>query len=547
MNYRLFLILLVFITKPVFSQVFEASGNLDPELSFGEPGEDDPPGTPSRHQVLVTFGGMQSQLKMRFCPPARMLMTTENGKEYSSGYAETYDPETGVLSSFEVYQDFANSFARVWIEEASEARILVRLRAALVADTGFPPTIAHRTDFSGVPYNNGYGDWVEESYYVYPDATRTRYATIYTAHANNSKPFGLEDGDRTPPNYVHEFMEAIVWTWNDDQPLDDLNVEALTLVNLEALTHTVNYTNYPLYPDGFGPGEDWNIMRINLNSEWKPFVIGRANDVTMRPYDAETETNPFQSWGGDNGGYVTALGHMVNWTHYDRTDTTLSQLYLEGLSNTTDPGTDLSDLANSWIDPPAITVNDIGFEILDDGYSEIERAYQVDRIEGAELSLTLQGSSLQPIVNPAFVFHNWSDSQIESVLINGSVLSPNQDYFQGFEADKLILFLFYESAASTEIEISTTDRVTSIPNPMDGPEIILYPNPVADNKIRIKATDHDFNRLTITDLTGRTLLAKRINTADEHIEINIEFLNKGIYHINLTGNRGSYSNKIIVQ
>ncbi|MHC4643214.1 MAG: hypothetical protein ACYS32_16340, partial [Planctomycetota bacterium] len=48
-------------------------------------------------------------------------------------------------------------------------------------------------------------------------------------------------------------------------------------------------------------------------------------------------------------GYTAALGHMLNYWHYRRTDNTLEQVYLHGMTNAADPVKELAALSWSWI------------------------------------------------------------------------------------------------------------------------------------------------------------------------------------------------------
>ena len=423
--------------------IFNATGNTDPNNSLGDPGDVGP--FPA--QVEVTFASPYSDLKMRFCPPARPVLVSENEIEYSSGYAETYDPHTGIDGSFEVFADFDNRYASMWIKRKNNARIIVRWKGALVAHVeGEGPKIAHAEDNSGSPYGDGSGDWVDEIYYIYPDAIRTRYTKIYTAFASTSQPFGFE---REPPNYVHEFMEMTVWSYGNNLPSNDIDINALTLVNMDGQSRDISYSPYPSYPHGFGNFEHSNIARINIKSDWRPFVIGRNENVTIRPYDAEETPDPFQSWGEQGIGFATALGHMVNWQHYEQTSNTISQLYLEGLINTDDPGKDLVVLANSWINPPGITLTSDGFSMTGGGYQAVERAYYIRKDSGSNLTFTLNSSTENPCVRPVFVIEEWGSTVAGSVRMNGTVLQENSEFRQGLEDENLVIWINTESTSKT--------------------------------------------------------------------------------------------------
>jgi hypothetical protein len=98
---------------------------------------------------------------MRFNAPSYPCLVTENAIQYSNGFAETYDPllaPDAKETSFEPGFDDTNQYARMWIESQNDARIVVRVRGALVSDEG--KLIAHGNIPGGSPY--GKGDWVDE-------------------------------------------------------------------------------------------------------------------------------------------------------------------------------------------------------------------------------------------------------------------------------------------------------------------------------------------------------------------------------------------------
>lgn len=420
---------------------FAAYGNSDPSRSFGDPGDAGPfPG-----QVIVRF---EAPVHMKFAPPAQPVLVTENGIEYSSGYAETYDPQTGIEASFEVFADFDNRYARMWIIDANPARVTVGWTAALgahVEGEGF--VIAHNDVYSGAPHNEGYGDWVEEVFYVYPDATRTRYARIHSGHAEVSRPFGF---DRTPPNVIHEFMEATVWSYGRT-PEESLDIKALTLIDRSGRSADMAFSPYPQFPSGFGEFETSNIMRINTRSEWRPFVVGMPDQITIRPYDIETVANPFQSWGEPEAGFATALAHMVNWRHFEQTQAYVSQVYLEGFVSEDRSAEDLARVANSWISPPDVRLTDAAFDVLP--YAPIERAFQLVRRADGDLTMEIEATENRPLHNPAFAILNWGVDMPESVIVGDEVLSAGEDVHWGLEDETLIVWMEYEARETAVISI----------------------------------------------------------------------------------------------
>jgi hypothetical protein len=378
---------------------------------------------------------------LRFILPSFPSMVTENGIVYSNFWAETYEPRIGG-GSFEPLFDFNNRYARMWIEHQSDARIVVRVRGALCNTEG---DIAHSDIPSGSPY--GDGDWVDEWFYIYPDGIHTRHVKIYTGLAPVSRPFGF---DRDPPRVVHEFMEAAVLGAKGHMPTDDIDVNALTLIRLigghteNKLTEGESKTiSYKPYPKDFGDFRDANIMLVNLKSEYKPFTIGMPYGSRIQPYWPEDDLPyVFQTWGDPpDEGYSTAFGHIVNYWHYRRTDNTLEQVYLQGMTNADDPVKEIVSYAWSWIAAPIIQMEGLELSYTVIKYDHAQRAYIVPRDDRGprDFEFTLEGDedigefgAPMWIISPAFIIKNWGESEVE-LKVNGNSMKVEKDFRIGYE------------------------------------------------------------------------------------------------------------------
>jgi hypothetical protein len=372
--------------------------------------------------VKVTFDLLPTT--MSFDLPWNYCMVTQNGIKFSTLAAETYDPRdfagTGGAASFEPGMDREGRYVRAWIEHQSDARIVVRIRYALannLYDIAFPDIP------SGSPY--GKGDWVDEWFYIYPDGVHTRHMKIYSGLAPVSRPFGF---DREPPNVVHEFMELNVRGLPGHKPTDDIEIEAMTLIRLlrahteylieEGISTTISYKPYPV---DFGEFRDASIMLLNLKSEYKPFTIGMPYGVRVQPYSPEDDLpHVFQTWGySEERGYTSSLGHMLNFWHYRRTDNTLEQVYLHGMTDAEDPKKELVDLAWSWTVAPRLRME--GFE-SDYGvytYDIAQKAYIVPRTGRGATELEFEFGTNEDrdapfrIINPAFIVKDWDEPGVE--------------------------------------------------------------------------------------------------------------------------------------
>jgi hypothetical protein len=437
---------------------FKAVGLMEPmRQDRAEFGERKKPSVEVYFDLLPT--------SMRFHLPSFPCMVTENNVRYSNFWAETYEPRIGG-GSFEPLFDRRNRYARMWIERQSDARIVVRVRGALC---NTQEQIAHTDIPSGSPY--GKGDWVDEWFYIYPDGVHVRHVKIYTGLAPMSRPFGF---DRDPPKAVHEFMESAVLGEQGHLPTDDIEIGALTLIRLvgghtekllpEGKSTTISYKPYP---KDFGDFRDANIMLVNLKAKYKPFTIGMPYGARVQPYWPEDDLpHVFQTWGNPpDKGYSSALGHIMNYWHYRRTDNTLEQIYLQGMTNAKNPVKELISLAWSWIAAPKLGVEGLEMSYTVITYDPAQRAYILPQ-EGRwprELEFTLEededmGEFGAPmwIVNPAFIVKDWGASGVE-LKVDGKPVEAGKDFRIGYERTHtgidLILWLKHKSQKDMQFEI----------------------------------------------------------------------------------------------
>lgn len=403
---------------------------------------------------------------MRFNAPAYPCLVTENDIQYSNGFAETYDPRhdpRAVETSFEPAFDDFNEHSRMWIESQNDARIVVRVRGALVSDEG--KRIAHADIPSGSPH--GAGDWVDEWYYIYPDGVHTRHVRIYTGLASRSLPFGF---DREPPRVIHEFMEAMILGKEGRTPQEDIADEALTLIKTvgehsedvlpEGRAKTFSFKPYPR---DFGELSTANILVVNLKSRYRPFTIAMPHGIRTQPYKPDDpRRSGFQVWGDPpRTRYTVAFGHMINYAHYRKTETTLEQVYLSGMISSEDPGKTLVPLAWSWIAPPKVTMQREQPSYKIQHYDPAQKAYVLDWEQGrSELTFELIADPdyygvASTIVNPAFVVKGWgrAGAQLE---VDGRRLEPGKKLRIGYEgaeaATNLVLWL--ELASREPVSLS---------------------------------------------------------------------------------------------
>ena len=408
---------------------------------------------------------------MSFNLPSHPCRVTENNIEFTNSFAETYEQRIGG-GSFETLQDRENFYSRMWIESQNDARIIIRARGALCDREG---RIAHTDIPSGSPY--GKGDWVDEWYYIYPDGTYLRHVKIYTGLAPRSRPFGF---DRGLPRVVHEFMEAILFGAEGQMPSDIIETEPLTLIrimgkHIEGIVKPEGKSkriSFEPYPEHFGDFRDANIMVVNLKSKYKPYTIALPWGVIIQPYWPTMEwkygdpiPDVFKIWGNPpETRWTTPLGHILNYWHYRRTDNTLEQIYLSGMTKEKNPKDELVPLAWSWIYAPQLKMEGVepDYAIT---YDQTQRAYEVpcEKRGPREIEFSLSegwvpwaGHAFR-LVNPVFIVKKWGEGDVE-VKFNGRRLKRGKEYRVGYEkrpiGTNMVIWTNFKSEEPVTVSIS---------------------------------------------------------------------------------------------
>jgi hypothetical protein len=405
---------------------------------------------------------------------------TENGIWYTNEFYETQsDPMT--ISS----EPMADKQARVShakIVESSDARVVVVWRYA-------PVTVNY--DLVHVDPLTGWGDWVEETFTVYPDGTCVRKIRVWSSSPT------VKPGKGPGTNGFRQYHEAIIINPPGTRPEDNIRPDALTLANMRGETHTYSW-------DKDAPGESgaaldpdtvkllnrisdlepqthkWlmeppgaNILQVNLKARYTPFVVVDPRHVAIDCYAGEIirDRSMFPWWNHwpvsqqirSNGRWAVApdrvshssLAHIQSWQPFAEDATGITMLMLNGLTDKA--GAALVPMAKAWLTPAPAHVEGNGFR--SEGFDPTQKAFVVSR-EGAEerepLQLTLRGAAESPVVNPAIVVRNWGASSAE-IEMDGTPVPRGKDVRVGavhrLEGDDLVVWLRKESTAPVRLVI----------------------------------------------------------------------------------------------
>ena len=374
---------------------------------------------------------------------------TENGIWMGDQSLERANEGKSPWGCSEHMSDKQTRYSSVRIVEKNDARIVLHWRYAL-SDITYA--------IFGIDTGNGWGEWADEYYYIYPDGVSTRYQILYT-------------------NYLsHEWQETIVLNQAGTTPDDNIDLNAMSLANMKGEFKTYSWENGP--PKAFPEPQNSNIQMVNLKSNFKPFII----------FEPGPGIKPFK------GSVRPAFSHFPWWNHWpvaqlpndgrmatapDRPshsslsqaveaskiihkldDKSFSVVSLVGMTDK--PISELAPLARSWNNPPEIIIDSPEFEIRD--YDKNQRAYKLANINKgipSELKMVLKANEESPVVNPAFVIIDWgkADAKVE---IDGKEHKSDGFFRSGhevrMEGSNLIIWLNMESKKSVNITIKPMEE-----------------------------------------------------------------------------------------
>jgi hypothetical protein len=189
---------------------------------------------------------------------------------------------------------------------------------------------------------------------------------------------------------------------------------------------------------------------VNLKSRYKPFTIAMPHGLRTQPYKRDnSQVTGFQVWWSEEfGSYTVPLGHMINYGHYRKTEDTIEQVYLSGMTDSKDPKKELVPLTWSWIVPPKVSLEKEQPSYETQYYDPAQRAYIFEWQQGQEelafellADLDYHGVA-STIVNPAIVVKGWGKEPVE-LEVNGQPITPSKAFRIGYEATEAARISFF--------------------------------------------------------------------------------------------------------
>jgi hypothetical protein len=316
---------------------------------------------------------------------------------------------------------------------------------------------------------SGWGDWSDEYYTIYPDGISLRKIHLWSSY----------------PTKPHQFQEAIILNPPGTRPEDNINVDAITMMNMKGDTYTYSWQNGP--PEKIDKPEGYNIEFINLKSKSIPFIIvnerkpkvTRRNIETdgpwLRPYSGEIikEHSIFPWWNHwpvaqipSDGRWAsepdrvshTSLSNDLEWGEFELTNRSHVRVMMHGLTDK--PKEEVVMIAKSWLYPPRVDVESSSFDF--NGYAEDERAFVLSHTSNNddELNIKISSSKESPLYNPAFIIKNWGDADARLEL-NGKEVKRGKDFRYGLrytlDGSDLIVWLNFKTDQPVYLKLIAKD------------------------------------------------------------------------------------------
>jgi hypothetical protein len=337
----------------------------------------------------------------------------ENGQWLADQSFETWDDTEGC---YEHMEDPRCLYSQVRILESTPARAVVHWRYAPVSS---------RNHFPRDDEKSGWGLWVDEYYYFYPDLTAVRKMVWASKLLSPEAPSQLQ--------------ETIPLCQPGQGPGDILNTDALTLLNLEGESRVYSWPG-----DMDEPGlrrrlepENPNIQVVNLKSKAKPFMIfepgcrmavyvGRVRpDVSGFPAYNHFPVSLMPS----DGRYAVANDRVTSFSisytdppRHAGPEGAVWASWIYGASEA--PYEDVVRLGKSWALAPSLSVEGTG--LRSEGYDMSQRAYLLTcQPQGRPSAAVceIQASPDRPASNIVLYVKGWGEGDA-ALRLDGRALEP---------------------------------------------------------------------------------------------------------------------------
>lgn len=372
---------------------------------------------------------------------------TGNGIWYNNQFVErcSYGIKETV-GCVEPMSDKQCRFSQVRVLQDNDARKVIHWRYA-------PVDVEYRHPF--VDPATGWFDWVDEYYYIYPDAICTRVATLYSSE----------------PNAFADWQESIILHAPGRSPEDDIDSTAVSVANLAGTSRDYFWpdASHAMTLDSLPDHACMQVVR--LRSKERPFIIVPPDDgLHVGIFDGHNPRSIFRQWDhwpvsqdkswsrdatSNDAPSHTSLTYWKGWRPVDSTQNSVTMVMLHGMTERS--VADLSPIATGWLQPPPVVVTApaCGY----DGYDRTQRAYCLSMRSATNTpacTFEVQASKDRPLIDPVFVVHHW-ERPTAKVTIRGSgqkIEEVRHGIEYGVEGNDLVIWVKARIADRVKVSIA---------------------------------------------------------------------------------------------
>jgi len=345
---------------------------------------------------------------------------------------------------FEHMQDRHCRFSHVRIIENTKARVVVHWRYA--------PVSAYDHTWRPDP-KTGWECWIDEYYYIYPDASAIRRVSWKKGSLGYPRQFQESLALLQPGQVISDLLEvdfALVADYENNRSRDSF----------------VDDPNSPPYgPFSWDKSYPYTIQQYNFKSVHKPFICfepGNAMFIRhskLSSYNKAGGCNHFPVGQARCDGRTTRMSDRPSHcTSFPISDPVIHEegdrYYWSGLygMNTLDIN-QLVKFGRAWAYAPELVDLSTGFQSK--GYDRSRRCYQLEnrREKKAPLSFILNATNDSPLVNPAIFVKNWNAGSA-TILVDGKAYPDCETaVIQQLAGSNLIVFVWLETDRKVKMEI----------------------------------------------------------------------------------------------
>ena len=345
---------------------------------------------------------------------------------------------------FEHMQDRHCRFSHVRIIENTDARVVIHWRYA--------PVSAHDNTWRPDP-KTGWECWIDEYYYIYPDASAIRRVSWKKGSLG----------------YPRQFQESLALL-HPGQVISELLEKDFTFVadyeNNTGKGLFVEDPNSPPYgPFTWDKTYPYTIQRYNFKSVNKPFICFEPEN---KMYIRHNSLNSYDKAGGCNhfpvgqarcdGRTTRTADRPSHCSSFPISDPLIhaegDRYYWSGLYGMNNMTVDqLVKFGRSWAFAPEMTDLSAGYK--SEGYDRSRRCYKISKDDKVanSMSFNLNGSADYPLINPAVLIKNWNAENAKIVVDGKTYKNCETAVKQELGGKDLIIFLWLKSDRKVKIEI----------------------------------------------------------------------------------------------